>query len=139
MLQVTTHQEELFRLFKHPFLSYVFIMKTWKSNDYLPQCCAGKPELTIMLLLPGCCHEDAGNAVTEWMVATNHRSSSYQETMTGDCRSLSEQSDTGLRCTTPEHGSGLTSGCISERMGQRSSSSPCTIMCWFLVTNWIEA
>lgn len=35
MLQVTTHQKELFWVFKHPFISYVFITKTWKPNDCL--------------------------------------------------------------------------------------------------------
>ena len=140
MLQVITHQKELFRVFKHPFLSYVFMMKTWKSNNYLSQCCAGNPKLTIMLLMPGCCHKYNSNAVTEWVAATNRRSASSQKTSDEYWWRQIAGRATWHRALLHNTRARQPSGCPSQRMGQGSSSSPpCTVMLCFLVINWFEA
>lgn len=141
ILQVTTHQEELFWVFKYSFLSDVFIMKTWKSHDYLSPYWTGRPKPTIVSL---------GTALSTlavpsqngWWQQTNHglAAPKLPATSPGDCRPPAEQSDTGPCYATPEHDSGLPSECISHRIRKGSSSTPpCTITCCFLVINWIKA
>lgn len=46
MLNLTKHQEELLGEFKHPLLSHVFTVQTWKSNDQVSQCNVAQPVLT---------------------------------------------------------------------------------------------
>lgn len=139
MLQVTTHQEELFWVFKHPFLSYVFTTKTRKSkllSSVSVLCCKAWTNDHLMgvrvlrqVRWPCCDRADCSNKPETCQLPGGQR----QVLVT--CRAPAEQSDAGLCCTTPEHGSGLPSGCISWRMGQRSSNTPpCTVSHMLLPT-----
>lgn len=145
MLQVTTHQEELFWVFKHPFLSYVFTTKTRKSNYYhLSQCCAAKPGLTIILWVFECCDKCAGHAVTERIVATNRRPASSQEA-SGKSWWLAEPLQSSLMQGSAVQHQNMAAVCLlGAFLGGWGKEAAILLLvqsvtCCFLLINWIEA